>query len=100
MLRPAAAVWALRVTGEKRLLSLLVVAVFAVSVPAWWSRIGHAALTSHFTILPGLGLYLRLVTSANGLTPRPSNPPPIELAPCILACMPMTPSGRTQHSWW
>ncbi|GGJ44843.1 hypothetical protein GCM10011320_60360 [Neoroseomonas lacus] len=60
-LQPVAAVWALRGTGEKRLLPLLAVAVLAVSVPAWWSRIGHAALTSHFTILLGLGFYLRLV---------------------------------------
>jgi hypothetical protein len=67
ILQPVAAIWALRGTGERRLIPQIVIAVMATSVPAWWARFGHAALTGHFIILVGLGLYLRLTQSQ----PRP-----------------------------
>jgi len=59
--QPAAAVWALRGTGERRLLPALGIALAALGTPAWLARYGHAALTGHATILGALGLYLRLV---------------------------------------
>ena len=59
-LQPVAAVWALRGTGERRLLPAVAVALLAVAMPAWLARYGHAALTGHFMILIGLGFYLRL----------------------------------------
>jgi hypothetical protein len=62
LLQPVAALWALRGTGERRLLPLCAVMLLAVSMPVWWNRFGHAALTSHFLLLAGLGCYLRLVT--------------------------------------
>lgn len=61
VLQPLAAVWALRGAGEGRLLPALGIALAAVSMPAWLGRFGHAALTGHFLLLVGLGLYLRLV---------------------------------------
>ncbi|WP_270935918.1 DUF6311 domain-containing protein [Falsiroseomonas oryzae] len=60
-LQPVAAVWALRGSGERRLLPALGVALAAASMPAWIGRFGHAALSGHFLLLIGLGFYLRLV---------------------------------------
>lgn len=60
--QPAAAVFALRSAGERRLLPALGVALAAASMPAWIGRFGHAALCGHFLLLTGLGFYLRLVT--------------------------------------
>lgn len=57
----AAAVWALRGTGERRLWPALGVALAALSMPAWIGRFGHAALTGHFLLLLGLGFHLRLM---------------------------------------
>jgi hypothetical protein len=62
-LQGVAAVFALRGAGERRLLPALGVALAALSMPAWIGRFGHAALTGHFLLLLGLGLYLRLVRS-------------------------------------
>lgn len=62
-LQPVAAVWALRGAGERRLLPALAVALAALSMPAWIGRFGHAALSGHFLILAGLGLYFRLVAA-------------------------------------
>ena len=59
--QPLAAVWALRGTGERRLLPSLGVALAALAMPAWLARYGHAALTFHAAILVALGLYFRLV---------------------------------------
>jgi hypothetical protein len=59
--QPVAAVWALRGTGERRLLPALGVALAALAMPAWLARYGHAALTGHAAILVALGLYLRMV---------------------------------------
>ncbi len=62
LLQPAAAVWALRGTGERRLLPALGIALAAASTPAWIGRFGHAALSGHFLLLLGVGVYLRLVS--------------------------------------
>ena len=59
--QPWAAIWALRGTGEQRVLPLLAIGIAALSMPAWIGRFGHAALTGHFLLLLGLGFYLRLV---------------------------------------
>jgi hypothetical protein len=64
--QPIAAVWALRGTGERRLLPALGVALAALAMPAWLARYGHAALTGHFLLLLALGFHLRLV---RGQTP-------------------------------
>ncbi len=61
MLQPAAAVFALRSTGERRLGPAIAVAVLSVSMPTLLRRYGHMALCSHAAILLGLGLYFRLV---------------------------------------
>jgi hypothetical protein len=66
VLQPVAAVWALRGAGERRLLPALGIALAAASMPAWIGRFGHAALTGHFLLLAGIGVYLRLVRA-----PRP-----------------------------
>jgi hypothetical protein len=63
LLQPVAVVWALRGTGERRLLPALGVALAASAMPAWIGRFGHAALTGHFLLLLGLGFYLRLLRS-------------------------------------
>jgi hypothetical protein len=63
VLQPIAAVWCVRATGERRALPALCMAVISVSMPAWWGRFGHAALTSHFLLLFGLGTYFILVRS-------------------------------------
>jgi hypothetical protein len=60
-LQPVAAVWCLRTVGERRLLPNLCVALIAVSIPTWWNRFSHAALTAHFLILFALGTYILLV---------------------------------------
>ncbi len=59
--QPIAAIWALRGAGERRLLPALGVALAASAMPAFLGRFGHAALTGHFLLLLGLGLYFRLV---------------------------------------
>ncbi len=60
-LQPVAAVWCLRAAGETRWLPALCMAVLSVSLPAWWNRFGHAALTAHFLLLVGLGLSFLLL---------------------------------------
>lgn len=60
-MQPAAAVFALRGAGERRLLPAIAVALAASAMPAFINRYGHAALTGHFTLLVALGLHLRLV---------------------------------------
>ncbi len=61
LLQPVAGVWCIRAAGERRLLPALCMAVVVISVPAWWARYGHAALTGHFLLLTGLGAYFVLV---------------------------------------
>lgn len=65
VLQPVAAVFCIRSAGERRLLPALAFAALCLCLPAWWARVGHAALTGHFTLLLALGLYFRL------LGPRP-----------------------------
>ena len=60
LMQPVAAVWCLRGAGETRLAPAIAVALAASAMPAFINRYGHAALTGHFTLLVGLGLYLRL----------------------------------------
>ncbi|MBR0650916.1 hypothetical protein GXW78_14680 [Roseomonas terrae] len=65
LMQPVAAVWCLRGAGEKRLVPAIGVALAASAMPAFINRYGHAALTGHFTLLVGLGLYLRLVRAGS-----------------------------------
>lgn len=60
-LQPVAAVYCLRGAGERRLVPALAIAILSLSLPAWWWRFSHAALTGHFLILLALGLYFRLL---------------------------------------
>ncbi len=60
LMQPVAAVWCLRGAGEKRLLPAIAISIAALAMPSFINRFGHAALTGHFTLLLGLGLYLRL----------------------------------------
>lgn len=61
VLQPVAAVFALRSTGERRVLPALAVAVIATSMPTFLFRYLHAALDGHFVLLFALGLSLRAV---------------------------------------
>ncbi len=61
MMQPVAAVFALRGTGERRVLPAIAVSVLASSLPSFLMRMPHAALDGHFTLLLMLGLYLRAV---------------------------------------
>ena len=58
-MQPVAAVFALRGTGERRLLPALAVAVIAASMPTFLYRYLHAALDGQFILLLATGLYLR-----------------------------------------
>jgi hypothetical protein len=60
-LQPAAAVYALRSAGERRLLPALAVAVLAISMPGTLARFGQMSLCTHAILLVALGLYFRLV---------------------------------------
>ena len=62
--QPMAAVFALRIAVERRLLPNLAVALIAVSMPTLLFRFVHVALCSHFFILIALGLYFRITRSA------------------------------------
>jgi hypothetical protein len=68
LLQPAAAVYALRGTGERRVLPCLAAALLAISLPSLLLRFGHMALCTHGAILVSLGLYLRLCRP--GAAPR------------------------------
>lgn len=59
-LQPVAGVYALRGTGEYRLVPAALVAILALSVPTLLFRVGHIALCSHFLLLFAIGLYLRI----------------------------------------
>ncbi len=62
-LQPVAAVYALRSTGEKRLLPSLSVAFIALSMPTLFYRsvMGHEALCGHFLVLVAIGTYFRIL---------------------------------------
>lgn len=64
LLQPAAAIFALRSAGERRLWTALCIAPMALVQPVFVTRFRHAALCSHFTILLMLGLYLRIVSGS------------------------------------
>jgi hypothetical protein len=60
ILQPLAAVYALHSAGERQLLPAIVIAVIAISMPAFLHRIGHAALSGHFLILLAIGVYFQI----------------------------------------
>jgi len=60
VMQPLAAVYALRSAGERRLLPAIVIAVIAISMPAFLHRVGHAALSGHFLILLAIGVYFQI----------------------------------------
>ncbi len=62
--QPVAAVFALRSSGERRLLPNFAVALLAASMPTLIYRTGHAALCSHFLILIAIGLYFKIAREA------------------------------------
>ena len=58
--QPAAAVYAMRGAGERRLLPCLAAASVAGCMPVLFVRYGHAALSGQFLILLALGMYFRI----------------------------------------
>jgi hypothetical protein len=64
VMQPVAGVFALRSAGEKRVGPALAIAACASAMPSFLARLSHAALSSHFTLLLGLGLALRIVDPA------------------------------------
>jgi hypothetical protein len=60
-LQPVAALWCIRAAGETRWLPAFCMVLVSVSMPVWWSRFGHAALTGQFLLLMALGCYFILV---------------------------------------
>ena len=66
VLQPAAAVFALRSAGERRLVPALAAGVIAISLPAFIFRFNHAALCGHFLILAAIGVYFRAVRQPDG----------------------------------
>jgi hypothetical protein len=65
LLQPAAAVFALRGAGERRLLPAAVVAVMAASHHAFLAGFWHSSLSSHFALLGMIGLYWRIVRGSD-----------------------------------
>jgi hypothetical protein len=66
VLQPVAAVFALRSAGERRLVPAIAIAVFSISIPTFFYRHGHIALSSHFLLLLAIGVYFRLVRGLPG----------------------------------
>jgi hypothetical protein len=64
LLQPAAAVFALRSVGERRLLPAVVAALMAASQPVFLARFMHTSLCSHFAVLVMIGLYFRAVAGS------------------------------------
>jgi hypothetical protein len=62
--QPAAAVFALRATGERRLLPSLCVALIAASMPTFLARLRHPSMSAHFLLLILLGCYFHAVKGA------------------------------------
>ena len=67
-LQPVSAVYAIRGTGETRVVPSVAIAVMAISMPVLWARAVHSALSAQFLVLMALGLYIRLC----GVRPRRS----------------------------
>lgn len=61
VLQPVAATFALRASGEKRVLSAVVISILSLCVPTLLYRIGHTALCSHFLIFLAIGLYFKTI---------------------------------------
>jgi hypothetical protein len=68
VVQPLAAVWCIRAAGERRIVPVLCMAVICVSIPAWWDRFPHAALTTHGLLLLGLGTYFVLLRRPRAAT--------------------------------
>ncbi len=66
VLQPAAAVFALRSMGERRAWTAACMVLLAITQPIFVTRLRHAALCSHFSILMMLGLYFRIVAGSRG----------------------------------
>ena len=110
LLQPVSAVYALRGTGERRIVPALTVATLALSMPAFWFRFVHAALSSHFLILVALGLYLRLCREpprtgrlllAAGLLPMTMlvHPYLLVMVSALLAAAPVSLLARADRRW-
>ena len=106
-LQPAAAVFALRQTGERRLLPALAVAILAISLPTLLHRYGHKALCTHAAILLAIGLYLRLVSGRRGWPAAIGlmaacvliHPYILALVVAILGAVPLTLLLRGDRGW-
>ena len=57
LMQPIAAVFALRSSGETKLLPAIAVTLFSISMPTFIFRHPHVALSSHFVLLFALGSY-------------------------------------------
>ena len=66
LLQPVAAVFALRSLGERRIVPAVAAALLAAALPTFLYRFGHVALSSHFTLLLGIGSYARTVRGRPG----------------------------------
>lgn len=109
LLQPIAAVWCVRASGETRLTPALCLAIICVSMPAWWGRFDHAALTSHFLLLLGLGTYSILVrhgslsrwAAATGLLCLTVTVHPYLFAmnAALILAAPVTLLLRRDHAW-
>src|SRR5271167_1476986 len=107
--QPVAAVFALRSTGERRLVPSLAVALIAVSMPTLLYRFGHSSMCSHFLFLIALGLYFRITRSAQfGLIVVANvlmmvallvNPYMMYMVIAVLAAAPLTLLIRGDRSW-
>ena len=106
-LQPAAAVFALRQTGERRLLPAMAVALLVLSLPTLLHRYGHKALCTHAAILLALGLYFRLVSARRGWAAALGlmaaclliHPYILALSAAVLAAVPLTLLLRGDRSW-
>lgn len=109
-LQPIAAVWCVRAAGETRWLPALSMAVISVSIPAWWGRFGHAALTGHFLLLLALGTYFILVrrgttlrwiaaTALLGVTIL-VHPYLFLMNAAMIAAVPLTLLLSRNRAWW
>ncbi len=62
--QPASAIFALRGTGERRLMPACTVAVMASAQPAFLAGFWHSSLETHCALLGMIGLYLRIVRAS------------------------------------
>jgi hypothetical protein len=107
--QPVAAVFALRSTGERRLVPCFAVALIALSMPTLLRRFGHSALCGHFLLLIALGFYFRITRSVQTqllvmagvlmLAALLVNPYLMYMVIAILASAPLTLLIRGDHSW-